>query len=145
MLASKFFEKHDPTLSYERRFAGSTHAQNRSGVCSTQCPPGLLHFIEIPPKMIVLISPNRSGMAGVGLGAMERGKSNLAQKERFEPFTLQSGWVCILGSEPKRRLDFLPNPDTQAAGQARGPVIRISDFTSGNDYTLIIRQETIIR
>jgi hypothetical protein len=42
-----------------------------------------LDFISIPKKMIVLISLNRCGMVGVGLGEHREGENELSMKKEF--------------------------------------------------------------
>ncbi len=57
--------------SYERTvtFVAAIHAQSCKGACHTL---DFLDFILIPKKMVVLISLNRCGMVGVGLGDISK-------------------------------------------------------------------------
>jgi hypothetical protein len=66
--------------SYERTFVAAIHAQNCKGACHTL---DSLDFISIPKKMIVLISLNRCGMVGVGLGKLRKGKNELSMKKEY--------------------------------------------------------------
>jgi hypothetical protein len=64
--------------SYEQTFVASIHAQSCKGACHTL---DFLDFISIPKKMIVLISLNRCGMVGVGLGELRKGENELSIKK----------------------------------------------------------------
>jgi hypothetical protein len=66
--------------SYERRFVASIHARSCKGECYTL---DFLDFISIPKKMIVLISLNRCGMVGVGLGELRKGENELSMKKEY--------------------------------------------------------------
>jgi hypothetical protein len=66
--------------SYERRFVAAIHAQSCKGACHTL---DFLDFISIPKKMIVLISLNRCGMVGVGLGELRKGENELSMKKEY--------------------------------------------------------------
>ena len=68
--------------SYERTFVSAIHAQSCKGACHTL---DFLDFISIPKKMIVLISLNRCGMGGIGLGELRKGENEFSmEKEYFE-------------------------------------------------------------
>jgi hypothetical protein len=69
--------------SYERRFVASIHAQSRKGACQTL---DFLDFISITKKMIVLISLNRCGMVGVGLGELRKGENEFKLSMKKEYF-----------------------------------------------------------
>ena len=56
------------------------HAQSCKGACHTL---DFLDFISIPKKMIVLISLNRCGMVGVGLGELRKGENELSMKKEY--------------------------------------------------------------
>jgi hypothetical protein len=64
--------------SYELRFVAVIHAQSCKGACHTL---DFLDFILIPKKIIVLISLNRCGMVGVGLGELRKGENELITKK----------------------------------------------------------------
>jgi hypothetical protein len=64
--------------SYERRFIAAIHAQSCKGHTLY-----FLDFISIPKKMIVLISSNRCGMEGVGLGEHRKGENELSMKKEY--------------------------------------------------------------
>jgi hypothetical protein len=64
--------------SYERTFVAAIHAQRCKGACHIL---DFLDFILIPQKMIVLISLNRCGMVGVGLGELRKGENELSMKK----------------------------------------------------------------
>ena len=68
--------------SYERRFVASIHARSCKRACQTL---DFLDFISIPKKMIVLlvISLNRCGMVGVGLGKLRKGENELSMKKEY--------------------------------------------------------------
>jgi hypothetical protein len=66
--------------SYDRTFVAAIHAQSCKGACNTL---DFLDFISIPKKMIVLISLNRCGMVGVGLGELRKGKNELSIKKEY--------------------------------------------------------------
>ncbi len=66
--------------SYERRFVAAIHAQSCKGACHTL---DFLDFILIPKEMIVLISLNRCGMVGVGLGELRKGENELSTKKEY--------------------------------------------------------------
>jgi hypothetical protein len=66
--------------SYEQTFDASIHAQSCKGACHTL---DFLDFILIPKKMIVLISLNRCGMVGVGLGELRKGENELSMKNEY--------------------------------------------------------------
>ncbi len=68
--------------SYERRFVAAIHAHrdSRKGACHTL---DFLNFILIPKKIIVLISSNRCGMVGVGLGELRKGQNELSMKKEY--------------------------------------------------------------
>ncbi len=55
-------------------------AQSRKGAFHTL---DFLDFILIPKKMIVLISLNRCGMVGVGLGEHRKGENELSMKKEY--------------------------------------------------------------
>jgi hypothetical protein len=58
--------------SYERTFVAAIHAQSCKGACHSL---DFLDFISMPKKIIVLISLNRCGMVGVGLGELRKGEN----------------------------------------------------------------------
>jgi hypothetical protein len=66
--------------SYERRFVAAIHARSCKGACHTL---DFHDFISIPKKMIVLISLNRCGMVGVGLGELRKGENELSMKKEY--------------------------------------------------------------
>jgi hypothetical protein len=66
--------------SYERRFVAAIHAQSCKGACHTL---DFLDFISIPKKMIVLISLDRCGMVGVGLGELRKGENELSMTKEY--------------------------------------------------------------
>jgi hypothetical protein len=66
--------------SYERTFVAAIHARSCKGACHTL---DFLDFISIPKKMIVLISLNRCGMVGVGLGELRKGENELSMKKEY--------------------------------------------------------------
>ncbi len=66
--------------SYERRFVAAIHAQSCKGAHHTL---DFLNFISILKKMIVLISLNRCGMVGVGLGELRKGENELNMKKKY--------------------------------------------------------------
>jgi hypothetical protein len=66
--------------SYERRFVAAVNAQSRKGACHTL---DFLDLILIPKKMIVLISLNRCGMVGVGLGELRKEENELSMKKEY--------------------------------------------------------------
>ncbi len=61
--------------SYERTFVAAIHAQSCKGACHTL---DFLDFISILKKMI---SFNRCGMVGVGLGELRKGENELSMKK----------------------------------------------------------------
>ena len=65
--------------SYERIFVAANHAHRTRGACHTL---DFLDFISILKKMIVLISLNRCGMVGVGLGELRKGENELSMKKQ---------------------------------------------------------------
>jgi hypothetical protein len=66
--------------SYERRFVAAIHARSCKGACHTL---DFHDFISIPKKMIVLISLNRCGLVGVGLGEPRKGENELSMKKEY--------------------------------------------------------------
>jgi hypothetical protein len=66
--------------SYERTFVAAIHAQSCKGACHSL---DFLDFISIPKKIIVLISLNRCGMVGVGLGELRKGENELSMKKEY--------------------------------------------------------------
>jgi hypothetical protein len=66
--------------SYEQRFVAAIQARSCKGACQTL---DFLDFISIPKKMIVLISLNRCGMVGVGLGELRKRENELSMKKEY--------------------------------------------------------------
>ncbi len=68
--------------SYEQTFVASIHARSckLEGACHTL---DFLDFILILKKMIVLISLNRCGLVGVGLGELRKGENELSMKKVY--------------------------------------------------------------
>ena len=68
--------------SYEQTFVAAIHAQSCKGACHRDTLD-FLDFISILKKMIVLISLNRCGMVGVGLGKLRKGGNELSMKKKI--------------------------------------------------------------
>ena len=66
--------------SYERTFVAAIHARSCKEAFHTL---DFLDLISIPKKMIVLISLNRCGMVGVGLGELRKGENELSMKKEY--------------------------------------------------------------
>ncbi len=84
--------------SYERTFVSAIHAQSCRGASHTL---DFLDFISIPKKMIALISSNRCGMVGVGLGELRKG-GNEFKKKILLAVQITIELVVFLGSRTGR-------------------------------------------
>ncbi len=58
-----------------------------------------LDFISIPKKIIVLISSNRCGMVGAGLGGLRKGENELSWKKNTSSHSNYSWVSCVFGDQ----------------------------------------------
>jgi hypothetical protein len=84
--------------SYEQNFVAAIHARSCRGVCFNL---DFFHFIAIPQNSIVLISLNRCGVVGVGLGAMRNEKIKSGFKKNSLAFQISIELAVFLGIRTK--------------------------------------------